>query len=336
MIAQTAALEPPGWRSKQRALGRPGEASLAYVDDVAERAYQEERRLAPVIEALAQKDTPPSPVLSTVLAQWLTTKKPPHNTYRKYNATIRALIAAVGDIEVGTLTGVQVQEYIDARNAVAAASTVSADLTIIKVMLGWALRRKPSLVTENVATGIDPPVDQRPKENRHHPAMPWREVPAFIQTLSRSASEASKALRVIILTASRVDMVLGMPWAEVDMDAKVWTVPPTRMKAKRSLRIPLPDECLSILAQQPRDRPRVFKSHRRTVAELLPPGATIHGFRSSFTDWVADTRPDDADAAEVQLAHAIGSKVTQAYRRSDLLERRRTLMAAWEAFLMSA
>lgn len=162
--------------------------------------------------------------------------------------------------------------------------------------------------------------------------MPWREVPAFYQSIPHN--KAGLALRMVILTAARVAMVQGLAWSDIDLAGKVWTVPAGRMKAKRSLAIPLTPASLAILESIPRDTAHPFRMDRQTIAARAP-GTTIHGFRSSFADWVAETHPDDQDACEVQLAHTVGSAVTRAYRRTDLLDRRRSLMQAWSDFLSS-
>jgi integrase len=184
----------------------------------------------------------------------------------------------------------------------------------------------------NPADGVDPPADRRPAEHRHYAAMRYQDIPAHFSTFSA-------VTQFVILTASRQTMVTGMTWDELARPERLWTVPAARMKTKISLRVALSQPALAILAAQPHGNTLVFPSKRGGIIhgsvfsdELAKFSVTLHGFRSSFADWCAETRPDDADACEVALAHAIGSKVTQAYRRTDLLDRRRVLMEAWGAF----
>jgi integrase len=175
----------------------------------------------------------------------------------------------------------------------------------------------------------------------HHAAMAYKDVPAFIATLSNAATLQATALEFLILTATRCGEVLGARWAEIDLEAKVWTIPAARMKSGREHRVPLSGRAIEILERLAEVRCSPFvlpgrhdksASHHLTrspVAELVPAGATIHGFRSSFRDWCADVARAPREIAEGCLAHTTGSAVEQAYLRSDVIERRRQLMDAW-------
>ena len=144
-----------------------------------------------------------------------------------------------------------------------------------------------------------------------------------------------------ILTAARTGEVLGARWSELDLDKRVWTIPPHRIKAGREHRVPLSDRAVAILKQlaeirtgefvfagQRKDRPLSDVALRRTKAN----GSTVHGFRSSFRDWAGNETHYPRDLIETALAHVIGDKAEQAYRRSDALEKRRKLMEAWASY----
>ena len=186
----------------------------------------------------------------------------------------------------------------------------------------------------------------------HHAAMAYRDVPAFIGKLREQETVAAAALELLILTASRTGEVLGARWDEFDLDAKVWTVPAARMKAARAHRVPLPERALEILTElaEVRTGELVFPGQR--AAQAVPGVAlplsnmaftmllrrmelgdvTVHGFRSAFRDWCGDASHFPREVAEAALAHVIGDKAEQAYRRSDALEKRRELMEAWASF----
>lgn len=188
---------------------------------------------------------------------------------------------------------------------------------------------------------------------KHFPAMPWRDIPKFVQQELRATNRAEVTrtlLEFVILTACRSGEARGMTWNEVDWTAKIWTVPAGRMKAKLPHRVPLSSRALALLESQkdqhdqlvfPSVRDRVELSDmaltsllRRLKAHSDSPGrfATAHGFRSSFRDWCSENGYS-RDLAERSLAHTIKDKVEAAYHRTDLLEQRRPLMDAWDAFV---
>jgi integrase len=187
-----------------------------------------------------------------------------------------------------------------------------------------------------------------PKRSRltrvHHKAMPFAEVPAFLRRLHAMPGMAALALQFTILTAARSGEVRCARWDEIDFQTKVWTVPAARMKGGRQHRVPLSDRAMAILAevQQARLSDFVFPGLKRdqplsnvalqAVLQRTQVDATVHGFRSSFRDWAGDSTPFARDVVEAALAHAIENQTEAAYRRSDALEKRRKLMAAWAAY----
>ncbi len=176
----------------------------------------------------------------------------------------------------------------------------------------------------------------------HHRAMPYLEVPALVSVLHQHEGSAARALIFAILTGARSAEALGATWAEIDH--AVWTVPASRMKARREHRVPLAPQVIELLEGLPREannpflfigsRPGAGLSETALAATLKRVGcdATVHGFRSSFSDWAHERSAFSNHEIELSLAHAIGSDVERAYRRGDMLDRRRKLMAAWARY----
>lgn len=184
-----------------------------------------------------------------------------------------------------------------------------------------------------------------PKRQRltrgHHAAMPFAQVPFLISQLRTRQSTAARALEFCILTAARTGEVLGAQWQEFDLDARVWTIPAMRMKAQREHRVPLCDRAAALVREmaQAKRGAHVFPGLRApalsnmsmpAILKACGHGAyTVHGFRSSFRDWAAETTSFSNEICEMALAHVVGNKVEAAYRRGDLFNRRRELMEAW-------
>jgi integrase len=178
---------------------------------------------------------------------------------------------------------------------------------------------------------------------KHHEALPWREMPKFMVDLRQRPGIAARALEFAILTAARSGEVRGMTWDEVDLDQRLWVIPVRRMKMKREHRVPLSSAAMALLEALPGDRERyVFPSPFKgiqlsdmTLAAVLRRmklTAVPHGFRSSFRDWAAEATNHPHAAAELALAHAVGNAVEAAYRRGDMLDKRRGLMEDWAAY----
>lgn len=197
---------------------------------------------------------------------------------------------------------------------------------------------------------LDNLLPRRQKLQRgHHPALPYKEAPAFITELRKREAIAALALEFTILTAARTGEVIGATWEEVDRPQRLWVVPAARMKAGKEHRIPLADRALAILdeVEKARTGDFLFPGSRKgeplsnmAMAMLLKvrmkrPDITVHGFRSSFRDWAGECTDFPREVAEAALAHIVGNEVERAYRRGDALEKRRQLMSAWEAFLRS-
>jgi integrase len=197
------------------------------------------------------------------------------------------------------------------------------------------------------------------KPVKHHPRLPYALVSAFMAELTDEPGIAAKALQVAVLTALRTSEVLGATWSEIDLAGRMWTIPAERMKVKTGQphRVPLSEPVLAILRELQRgrdteagDKGYVFPGatagqsltnmamnmllRRLATAWRDEKGETItvHGFRSTFRDWAAETVDNSDDIAEYALAHKLEGKVKGAYQRSDLFERRRGLMDTWATY----
>ena len=178
----------------------------------------------------------------------------------------------------------------------------------------------------------------------HHAALDYAKLPAFLADLREREAVAARCLEFAILTAARSGEALGARWSEIDEASNVWTVPADRMKAAREHRVPLTERALAILAEMKRGRVSdfIFPGQRRgkplsvmaleMVLRRMNVEVTVHGFRSTFRDWAGNETHFPRELAEHALAHVIGDKAEQAYRRGDALEKRRALMAAWGAY----
>jgi integrase len=191
---------------------------------------------------------------------------------------------------------------------------------------------------------------QSPGERPHLPALSYAELPGFIHQLRPRQGRATGAvaLEFAILTACRTSEVLNMEWKEIAPDGQTWIISASRMKARRDHRVPLSDRAVEILARQKEQSNGsefVFTGYTtnalasKTMILLLRNmgvSDTVHGFRSSFSDWAHDQKLWASETIEACLAHQVGTKVARAYRRDDDLENRRPVMAAWAAYCGSS
>jgi integrase len=223
----------------------------------------------------------------------------------------------------------------------------------IESVLDWATVRK-------YRTGENParwkghleallPARTKVKKTEHHAALPWSEIAAFITDLRKQAGIAARAVEFAILTAARSGEVRGATWNEFDLAAGVWIVPAERMKAKREHRVPLPTKALELLKKQKEEFPgeivfpgaKVKEGKQTQLSDMSLTAVlrrmekdeiTVHGFRSTFRDWAAESTEYPSEMVEMALAHVINNKVEAAYRRGDLFEKRRRLMQDWSNF----
>jgi integrase len=184
---------------------------------------------------------------------------------------------------------------------------------------------------------------------KHHAALPYAEIGDFVARLKQQDGMAARALEFTILTAARTGEVIGARWSEINFSERIWMVPAERMKADKEHRVPLSDAAIAILKDLVKVRRGdfIFSGGRgarpisnMTMAMMLRRMGrnefTVHGFRSSFRDWAAERTSFPPEVAEMALAHAVSDKVEAAYRRGDLLEKRRQLAEAWSKYCTTA
>ena len=199
--------------------------------------------------------------------------------------------------------------------------------------------------------GIDGALPPMPAIRAHFRALPYREVPAALEIIAAStAGLAAKACsEFLVLTAARSGEARGATWGEIDLDARLWTIPAERMKGGVEHRVPLSEAAVAALEEAAPLRDEsglVFPSPvgGRQLSDMtltkilrtvgLAERATVHGFRSSFRDWAAECTSATYAAMELSLAHHVGNTVERAYARSDLLEQRRALMDQWAEYVI--
>jgi integrase len=186
------------------------------------------------------------------------------------------------------------------------------------------------------------PASKRPK---HHAALPYLEIGTFMADLRQRSATAARALEFLILTATRTSETLLSKWSEIDFGARLWTIPAERMKAGKPHRVPLSDAAVKILEEMQRvgqgafvfsgmkpGRPLSNMALLTLLDRMNHAGITSHGFRSTFRDWAGEHAKIAREVAEAALAHVIKDKSEAAYARSDLLERRRPMMALWAKY----
>jgi len=215
----------------------------------------------------------------------------------------------------------------------------------IGTVLDWACA-KGFRATEAPMRSLSKGLPRQPKKDGHFAAMPYADVPAFVERLGERESVGRLALEALILTATRSGEIRGATWAELDLKAALWTIPAARMKMGKVHIVPLSPQAVAVFERAQR--------YKTGISDLVFPGqnvkkplsdmtllkvlrdmelmATVHGFRSAFRDWVAEQTDYSGEVAEAALAHTVSNKVEAAYRRTDFLDKRRLLMRDWAAF----
>lgn len=215
----------------------------------------------------------------------------------------------------------------------------------IVTVIDWAIAKGYRTMPLPIAAMNKSLPKVRSKAN-HHNAMTYSQVPAFVTRLNERESVGRLAFETFILTAARSGEIRLAAWTEIDLEKRLWKIPAERMKADREHIVPLSDAAINVLKRA--------SAFREAHSDLVFPGARAgkplsdmtltkicrdmaitavpHGFRSSFRDWVAEETDFDGTIAEMALAHVIENKVEAAYRRGNLLEKRRRLMDAWGGY----
>lgn len=238
----------------------------------------------------------------------------------------------------------------------------------VEKVLSWAKAsghrtgENPARWKENLSEML--PASAKVAKSENHPALPIDVLPLWFAALQKREGIAARALEFLALAAARSGEIREAAWTEVDLDQRLWVIPANRMKAGKEHRVPLTDQMLKILEDLPRlqgnalifpalrgkqmsDMTLSAVMRRMHQTELdggrkgwldprLGRPAVPHGLRSTFRDWVAERTSYERDMAEIALAHTVGSEVERAYRRGDMLEKRRKMMEAWSTFATSA
>ncbi len=358
-----AAGEPPNGVPLARARVLAAEARSKLrdgVDPIAERRSERRLKLRAEIEAMDRTfEAAAMALVASKREGWRSQKHA-----AQWLATLQAhafpIIGAMPVADISTDEVLRVLRPIWGRTPETASrlrQRIEAVLDAARVK-GWCSGENPARWKSHLAGELPQP--RKVKRVQHRPALPWTQMPSFMAALSTHKGISAFALRFVILTAARTGEVRGMTWREVDLEGKVWAVPPDRMKAQRLHRVPMSSAALAVLQElrplmcKPDDL--VFPSTRKGIAlsdmslsmlvrgmacdglaEGEPPrwrdaeGRAVvpHGFRSTFRDWAGETRPEGREVVEAALAHSIKDKAEAAYARSDLLEKRRALMDAW-------
>ena len=212
---------------------------------------------------------------------------------------------------------------------------------------GWRSGENPAAWKGHLDQTL--PARSKVKKVEHHAALPFREIGDFMSQLQEQAGIGARALRFAILTAARSGEVREATWKEIDFETATWVIPADRMKAGKEHRVPLSAPALTILREMSamrtntdpealvlpgRDpkRPLSDMSLTAVLRRMKRGDLTAHGFRSTFRDWAAETTSYPAEIVEMALAHTVGNKVEAAYRRGDLFEKRRRLMADYGTY----
>ena len=265
----------------------------------------------------------------------------------------------IGGLAVGTIDTMRIMDILQPIWAVKA-ETASRLRGRIEVILDWAS-------VHGYRSGDNParwrghlqallPAKGKVAKVEHHAALPYRDLPDFFLKLQAQDGVSARALEFAILTAARTGEVLGATWAEFDLDDRVWVVPAVRMKGGKEHRVPLSEAALVLLrkrhavreggyvfaGQLPRKRrpaqpaadsplgnPLSSMAMLMVLRRMKRGDLTVHGFRSTFRDWVAEQTDFANEVAEMALAHAVGDKVEAAYRRGSMFEKRQQLAEAW-------
>ena len=268
---------------------------------------------------------------------------------KQWLSSLGAVIKAFGSRRVDSITSADVLAALGP-DWLRRPETSRRVLQRVRVIFEWC-KAQGYCAGDNPTQGVKKVLPKHRTVNAHHAALPFQQVPTFVQALRASgAGEVVKlAFEFTILCAARTSETLHATWDEVDLPDKTWTIPGVRMKSGIEHRVPLSKRSVEILRQAKLlsdGGPFVFpgRSERKPLSNMVflmalrrmkQDDLTAHGFRSSFRDWAAERTNVPRAVCEAALAHTLRDKTEAAYNRTDLFERRRTLMATWSTFATS-
>jgi integrase len=274
--------------------------------------------------------------------------KNPKHTLNTLNSLVTYAFPKIGALPVGAIGTGEVLRVLEPiwHDKTDTASRLRGR---IEAILAWAQVRgyrsgdNPARWSSHLDQTL--PAPSKVTKVAHHPALPYRELPAFLAELRQQKGVGARALEFLILTCARTGEAIGARWDEFDFDAGIWVIPEQRMKSGRTHRVPLAPRSLEILRSVYREanNPYVFIGAKAgaglsdmaltTVLRRMGRTAiTVHGFRSTARDWMAEQTSFAREICEMALAHAIGDKTEAAYLRSDLLAKRFALANAWASY----
>lgn len=345
--------QPGPGRSREMGLGSIHRVELKRARELATEAR---RLLGEGIDPIAARQTHRNvPTFHEAAEEWIQINEASVRSDKSHARWKRALLGyakALGPLPVNA---------IGAHDVVAALKPIWVDKqSSAEVARGYIERVLEAAKANGHRTGENPArwkghLDHllpRPvKTMRHHEAMPYADIPAFMERLRSQTSTATRALQFSVLTASRPGNVRKAKWSEVDLNKAIWTIHDTHMKAGRVHRVPLPAPCLEILRAlqevygaeaealifpgKKEGRPLSNMTFKKLM-ERMGVSGTPHGFRSSFRDWAGNETSHPRELAEECLAHVVGNETEQSYRRGDALDRRRVVMSDWATYCGSA
>lgn len=348
-----------GHRRRDIGLGSYPDVSM---EEARERAKTDREKIRNGIDPVAERKAAQAALKSAQMKK-LTFKQAAIQCHRKQSAEFKNIkhaaqwinslktyaFSVVGNVPVDEIHLEHIKAILDPiwHQKVETASRVRMRL---EAVLSWASVSghrsgdNPARWSGHLNAIYPSPAKLKKLSGGHHAAMAFSEVPAFVAHLRKSKSMSARALEFLILTAARSGEVRDARWSEIDLKAKVWTVPAERMKAGKEHRVPLSDAAIELLKRRPRflNNELVFPSIQKKAAlsdsgiakplKQYNAGYTVHGFRSTFRDWIVEKTEYQNSVAETALAHVVKNATEAAYRRGDLYDKRVERMAAWSEY----
>jgi integrase len=269
----------------------------------------------------------------------------------QWRATLNVACSAIGTAPVSSIATAEVMRVLEPiwRQKPETASRLRGRIESVldfAAAHGWRDGENPARWRGHLAKLL--PAPSKVAKVKHHAALPWQAMANFMAELRDESGVAARALEFTILTAARTGEVIGATWREIDLQAGMWTVPASRMKAGREHRVPLSDAAVKVLKAMAllrddgagswifpggrRDRPLSNMALMMLLRRMKHDDLTVHGFRSTFRDWCSEATNYPREMSEQALAHTLADKVEAAYRRGDLFEKRPLLMNDWARF----
>jgi integrase len=349
---------------KERMMGL-GSASEFSLKEARERARAARQLLADGVDPLAAKQANKQ-AAKLAEARKLTFREAAQRYFDQHegkwrNATHREaflgtlglhVFPVLGDMDVAMI---DTPDVLRALEPIWKTKSITADRTRnrIEAVIDWAVvrgHRSPGTNPARWKGHLDQvlPAAREMAPVEHHAAMDYRQLPAFMAALRQQDGTVARALEFLIHTAARSSEALGATWKEIDLDSKTWVIRGERMKSGREHRVPLSPAALDLLKKLPREanNPFIFISrsgsglHKMVLPRVLDRMGqrgvvTVHGFRSTFSNWCHEQTAHSNHTIEISLAHNVGTEVERAYRRTDMINKRRQLMEQWSKFCMS-